>query len=109
MALGEITGRRGAAGHAGARYRDVSDWERQPDAPAPQPWGVPLEGAPSLQETVVLAAMLSAFTTTPQYAYFCLWEGHGDEQTYALASCSWRIRAENGPLPPADRPGPGRG
>lgn len=72
----EIAQRTGAVVHAGARYCAVSDWDRQPEAAAPQPWGVPWDGALPPQETLALATALSAFTSTPQSAYFCVWEGH---------------------------------
>lgn len=91
----EIAQRTGAVVHAGARYCAVSGWDRQPEAAAPQPWGVPWDGALPPQETLALAAALSAFTSTPQSAYFCVWEGHGDELTNALAGRPARVRAEN--------------
>jgi hypothetical protein len=44
--------------------------------------------------------------STPQSAYFCIWESHGDELTNALAGRPARVRAENrnyhlltGPVP----------
>lgn len=80
---------------AGSRYSEVSRWEAHPDAQTPQPWGVPVDGVLPQQDAAALATVLAAFTTTPEQAYFCLWDGHGDDLTQALASRPWRVRAEH--------------
>lgn len=61
----EIAQRTGAGVHAEARYYAVSGGDRQSEAAAPQPWGVPWDRALPPQETLALATALSAFTSTP--------------------------------------------
>lgn len=80
---------------ADTRYRELSGWDREPGARGPKVWGVPLDGTLPWPETVALARVLATFTSTPKQAYFCLWDGHGDPETRALAGRPWRVRMEH--------------
>ncbi|EXG80603.1 hypothetical protein [Cryptosporangium arvum] len=56
-------------------------------------WGRPSDGGLDARETAVLAKTLSAFTTTPDQAFFCLWDGLGLDETQALWDRPTRVRA----------------
>lgn len=91
----EIAAVTGVTLHAGTRYSDLSGWRGHVDGQAQQPWGVPMEGELPQREADALATVLAAFTSAPDRAYFCLWEGYGDPQVQALSSRPRRVRAEN--------------
>ena len=75
----EISGQSGVPLTAETRFDDLVDGSDR--------WGRPFDGALEAAETQVLADTLSAFTRTPEEAYFCLWEGFGIPETEA-----WRDR-----------------
>ncbi|WP_018506099.1 hypothetical protein [Parafrankia discariae] len=55
-------------------------------------WGRPSDGGLDARETEALARVLSAFTGTPDQAYFCLWEGFGLAETEAWKDRPTRVR-----------------
>ena len=55
-------------------------------------WGRPSDGGLDARETAALARVLAGFTSTPDQAYFCLWEGFGLPETDALAARPARVR-----------------
>jgi hypothetical protein len=55
-------------------------------------WGRPSDGGLDARETAALARVLAGFTSTPDEAYFCLWEGFGLPETDALATRPMRVR-----------------
>jgi len=46
-------------------------------------WGRPSDGGLDAERTAALARVLTPFTSTPERAYFCLWEGFGLDETQA--------------------------
>lgn len=55
-------------------------------------WGRPSDGGLDSRETAALARVLTAFTTTPDRAYFCLWDGFGTPELQAWWDRPVRVR-----------------
>ena len=55
-------------------------------------WGRPSDGGLDAEVTAALVDVLSAFTATPDEAFFCVWEGFGDEETEAWRDRPMRVR-----------------
>jgi hypothetical protein len=58
-------------------YSDLVGWRWDADHQSPpEPWGEPEQGSLRPEECAALAEVLSAYTTTPDDCWFCVWEGY---------------------------------
>lgn len=70
-----IAAARGMSLDSGVRFRDLTGWRDGPEPPPP--YDAPARGTLEEEQCVALAEVLAPFTSQPQVAWYCLWEGYG--------------------------------
>ena len=96
-AVAALTGQRL---HAETQYGDLIGWRWDADQQPPEPWGEPEAGRMWPEECAAVGEVLSAYTTTPDDCWFCLWEGYGWPELERLRARAGFIPADSGGVDP---------
>lgn len=91
----EVAAMTGQRLHPETQYGNLIGWVWDPEHQRPpDPWGEPEQGRLRPEECAAVAEVLSAYTTTPDDCWFCLWEGYGWSELERLRARSGFVAAD---------------